>query len=104
MSNSLQQLLKPRLCRFSFLYLIAIVMAISVLARPACGQSEGATTSASESVIASVPTVPKLIKFTGTLLDQRGYPITVPVVATFALYSQQGPEEAEAVWQEKQRV
>ena len=104
MSNSFPELLKPRLWRFSVLHLFAIVMAISVLARPACGQSAETTASASEGVVVSAPTVPKLIKFTGTLLDQRGYPITVPVDATFALYPQQGAEESSAVWHEQQGV
>src|SRR5271163_708173 len=48
-------------------------------------------------------TVPRLIRFNGTLIDGRGWPITTPVSVLFAIYSQ--PEgEGEPLWQETQQI
>ena len=47
--------------------------------------------------------VPRLIRFNGTLIDGRGWPITTPVNVLFAIYSQ--PEgEGEPLWQETQQI
>jgi hypothetical protein len=60
-----------------------------------------AQTSTSEATSAVVP---NLIKFSGTLIDGRGYPITVPSDVTFSLYGQQTGESKSALWQETQHV
>ena len=47
--------------------------------------------------------VPRLIRFNGTLIDGRGWPITTPVNVLFAIYPQ--PDgEGEPLWQETQEI
>jgi hypothetical protein len=46
--------------------------------------------------------VPRLIKFSGTLLDEQGQPMKSPVGVTFALYGQQSGSAA--LWMETQNV
>jgi hypothetical protein len=54
---------------------------------------------------ASATVVPNIIRFSGTVTDGRGYPITVPIEATFSFYSQPRSAQADApLWQEKQRI
>jgi hypothetical protein len=65
---------------------------------PASG-NQSATTSAPS---ASVALVPRLIKFSGTLLDGSGHPMAGPVGVTFALYAQQ--RGGAALWMETQNV
>jgi len=55
----------------------------------------------------NTPAVPHLIKYTGTLVDGRGYPITVPIDATFSLYEQATAtlgEQRPALWKETQHI
>ena len=46
--------------------------------------------------------VPRLIKFTGTMLDEQAQPMKSPVGVTFALYAQ--PSGSAALWMETQNV
>jgi hypothetical protein len=60
-------------------------------------QNEAASTTV------GLASVPRLIRFNGTLIDGRGWPITTPVNVLFAIYSQ--PEgEGEPFWQETQQI
>ena len=93
--------------RFRVLLLTAIFAAAWTVVLPAFSQSESESTTLRTNASASIPAVPKLIKFSGILLDSRGYPITVPVDVTFELYSQpsvEGSDSTEAMWKEKQQV
>jgi hypothetical protein len=65
---------------------------------PASG-NQSATTSAPS---ASTVIVPRLIKFTGTLLDAQTRPMMGPLGVTFALYAQQ--RGGAALWMETQNV
>jgi hypothetical protein len=92
---------------FRILLLTAILTAASIAVLPAFSQSETESTTLRTNASANIPAVPKLIKFSGILLDGRGYPITVPVDVTFELYSQpsvEGSDSTEAMWKEKQQV
>ena len=68
------------------------------MATTALGQSAGPSKAATPNA------VPRLIKYSGTLVDGRGYPLTVPVEVTFSLYGQQAIGSKPALWQEKQQV
>jgi hypothetical protein len=48
--------------------------------------------------------VPHMIKFSGILLDGRGYPITLATEVTFALYAQPSSDTNAALWKETQHV
>jgi len=55
----------------------------------------------------NTPAVPRLIKYSGILVDSRGYPITVPIDVSFSLYEQAAAapgEQRPALWQETQHV
>jgi hypothetical protein len=65
-------------------------------------QSEAAPPIAASA--SSVAAVPKLVRFSGVLLDGRGWPITVPVQVTFSIYAQPSGEDQPARWQETQQV
>jgi hypothetical protein len=65
---------------------------------PASGNQSAATPAPS----ASTALVPRLIKFTGTLLDAQNRPMAGPVGVTFALYAQQ--RGGAALWMETQNV
>jgi hypothetical protein len=56
----------------------------------------------SMTVPASASSVPRLIKFSGTLLDEQGRPMKSPVGVTFALYAHES--EGPALWMETQNV
>jgi len=56
----------------------------------------------STATTAAASPVPRLIKFSGTLLDEQGRPMKSPVGVTFALYAQQS--EGAALWMETQNV
>ena len=58
--------------------------------------------AASPALSASAAAVPRLIKFSGTLLDAQDRPMAGPVGVTFALYSQQ--TGGAALWLETQNV
>jgi hypothetical protein len=93
--------------RVRILLLTAILTAACIAVLPAFSQSETESTTLRTNASASIPAVPKLIRFSGILLDSRGYPITVPVDVTFALYPQpsvEGSDSTEAMWKEKQQV
>jgi hypothetical protein len=51
---------------------------------------------------AAASPVPRLIKFTGSLLDEQGRPMKSPIGVVFALYAQQS--EGAALWMETQNV
>ena len=66
-----------------------------------------APASVSQSVVSSSPSaaaaeVPRLIKFSGTLLDDQSRPLAGPVGVTFALYAQQNG--GAALWMETQNA
>jgi hypothetical protein len=86
------------------LILASIATAMFLVARPAFSQSAEALELSPASPVAAAISVPRLIKFSGIAVDGRGYPITVPVEATFALYAQQNAETGAAIWREKQNI
>ncbi|HEV2380427.1 MAG TPA: hypothetical protein VG206_11605 [Terriglobia bacterium] len=59
-------------------------------------QSTAAASTASETV------VPRLVSFTGTVLDPKGVPVTGPVSLTFSLYALQ--EGGSPLWVETQKL
>ncbi len=78
---------------------LLVATATSMIASPPflLAQNEAASTTA------GAASVPRLIRFNGTLIDGRGWPITTPVNVLFAIYSQ--PEgEGEPLWQETQQI
>jgi len=86
------------------LALVLVALQFCIAVQPSSAQSSESSTAIPTTSAATV--VPNLIRFSGTLTDGRGYPITVPIDATFSLYSQ--PTSAQSgetpLWQEKQRV
>jgi len=71
-----------------------LVPALLAKSPDSAGQNAASATSAAE--------VPRLIKFSGTLLDAQDRPLAGPVGVTFALYSQQ--TGGAALWLETQNV
>ena len=76
---------------------VSLLLAPILLAQSPDSPNQGAASSA-----ASAAEVPRLIKFSGTLLDAQDRPLAGPVGVTFALHAQQtgGP----ALWLETQNV
>jgi hypothetical protein len=60
------------------------------------------TQAAPAASVTSASPVPRLIKFSGILLDQQGQPLKGPVGVTFSLYAQQSGDSA--LWMETQNV
>ena len=60
------------------------------------------TQTASAASGTSATPVPRLIKFSGVLLDQQGEPLKGPVEVTFSLYAQQSGDSP--LWIETQNV
>jgi len=87
----------------------AAAIALSALLFAACSNAQLIAQSA-DTAATTEPSniqVPHLIKYTGTLTDGRGYPITVPIDATFSLYAQAAAvpgEQHTALWQETQHL
>ncbi len=83
------------------LEVVVVCLSVVVGIRAQEGQSQ---TAARPSVApqAAGTIVPRLIKFTGSLLDGEGRPMTGPVGVTFALYGQQ--TGGAALWMETQNV
>ena len=82
----------------SFLFLFALfASAVRAQAPASASQSELSPTSA-----AAAAEVPRLIKFSGTLLDDQSRPLAGPVGVTFALYAQQSG--GAALWMETQNA
>jgi hypothetical protein len=104
MKNHAQRLFQRSFHRPGFPMLVLTATAMCLFAPPAFNQTVEPLTPPAASTVANLPAVPKLIKFSGIALDGRGYPITVPVEATFALYAQQGAESSAAIWHETQRI
>jgi hypothetical protein len=84
--------------------LIAMLVAFLFLAPALLAQSpDSANQSAASSAQSpSAAEVPRLIKFSGTLLDAQDGPMAGPVGVTFALYSQQ--TGGAALWMETQNI
>jgi hypothetical protein len=84
----------------------ALVCLVSVVAAQAQeGSKQSATQQAATNGAAQAPSptvVPRLIKFSGTLLDAQQRPLAGPVGVTFALYAQQAG--GAALWLETQNV
>jgi hypothetical protein len=80
------------------------VTAACLHASPSPGQATPAEASDSAAAVKAASTVPRLIKYSGVLLDERGYPITLPVEVTFSLYDQVSPAQKSALWKETQQV
>jgi endosialidase-like protein len=78
---------------------VCLFPAPAVWAQTPASGNQSATTSAPS---ASAALVPRLIKFTGTLLDAQNRPMAGPVGVTFALYAQQ--RGGAALWMETQNV
>jgi hypothetical protein len=85
-------------------------IALSALLVAACSSARliaQAPDTAAITEPSNTPPVPHLIKYTGILTDGRGYPITVPIDATFSLYEQAAAvpgEQRPALWQETQHL
>jgi trimeric autotransporter adhesin len=79
---------------FLFPLFVIVCSAATLLA-----QQTEISSAASNSVASPVP---RLIKFSGTLLDEQGHPLKGPVGVTFSLYAQQSG--GAALWMETQNV
>jgi hypothetical protein len=79
------------------------VLAVALLAHPpeACSQSEPAAGLGTPGSPAKA-IVPRLIKFSGTLVDEQAQPLKSPAGVTFALYAQQSG--GATLWMETQNV
>jgi hypothetical protein len=87
------------LIRHALAGLIISIAATSTIAAPSlllAQRDEASSTSATVSV-------PRLIRFSGTLVDGRGWPITTSVPVVFAIYSQPDGNER-PLWQETQQI
>src|SRR5215469_15249560 len=78
---------------------ILLVLAPTVSAQEPVSQIQGTPPTASSVVTAEVP---RLIKFSGTLLDAQARPLAGPVGVTFALYAQE--TGGATLWLETQNV
>jgi hypothetical protein len=104
MKNHAQRLFLRSFHRPGFPMLVLTATAMCLFAPPAFNQVVEPLTPPPAGTVANIPAVPKLIKFSGIALDGRGYPITVPVPVTFALYAQQGAANNAAIWHETQHI
>lgn len=99
---------EPALNRQSTNTVGAVVLSLFVLAAFSHAQLVAQTSDASAITEPSnTPAVPHLIKYSGTLVDGRGDPISVPIVATFSLYEQgtaASGEQQPALWEETQHL
>ncbi len=68
---------------------VAVVALTICVAAPRLAAAQQNSSTADSSAAAGSPVVPRLIKFSGTLLDQQGEPMKSPAGVTFALYAQQ---------------
>jgi hypothetical protein len=91
--------------KFRNIGLVAVVVGL-FFAQAAPGQeatSQDARVASSEAAKGSTEAiVPRLIKFSGALLDEQNRPMTGPVGVTFALYAQESG--GAALWMETQNV
>jgi hypothetical protein len=78
---------------------VSLFLAPALLAQSAASANQNAAAPAPS---ASTAEVPRLIKFSGTLLDMQDRPMTGPVGVTFALHAQQ--TGGAALWLETQNV
>src|SRR4029077_10535463 len=76
---------------------VSLFLAPALLAQSPDSANQNATSPA-----ASAPDVPRLIKFSGMLLDAQDRPMAGPVGVTFALHAQQ--TGGAALWLETQNV
>jgi hypothetical protein len=81
---------------------IATLMVCLFLAPALLAQSPGSANQSAASPAGSAAEVPRLIKFSGTLLDAQDRPMAGPVGVTFALHAQQ--TGGAALWIETQNV
>ncbi|MFI5057408.1 MAG: hypothetical protein ACHQLQ_04420 [Candidatus Acidiferrales bacterium] len=83
---------------------VSVVMLVVslLLARALLAQSPDSANQSAASSAASAAEVPRLIKFSGTLLDAQDRPMAGPVGVTFALHAQQ--TGGAALWMETQNV
>src|SRR5215472_11685079 len=79
---------------------IGLLVAVCVLAAASTFAQTQQTANLTANNISTV--VPRLIKFSGTLLDERGGAMKEPVGVTFALYTEQSG--GAALWMETQNV
>jgi hypothetical protein len=95
------------LCRTAFCAGLAALLAC--LPYSAAGQTASQTAEVEGAGVSlAAASVPRLIKYSGTLTDGRGYPITTPIDVAFSLYgqgAQAGAADGEkALWRETQHV
>ena len=69
---------------------------------PVSAETFASADQSTASPASSVAEVPRLIKFSGTLLDEQDRPLAGPVGVTFALYAQQ--TGGASLWLETQNV
>jgi hypothetical protein len=84
---------------------ISVALLVLFLLAPALfAQSSDSPNQSTEpfAAAASSTEVPRLIKFSGTLLDERGHVVPGPAGVTFALYARQA--DGAALWLETQNV
>ena len=90
--------MKPSPISFA-IFVVSLLLAPVLLAQSPDSANQ---TAASPTASASAAEVPRLIKFSATLLDAQDRPMAGPVGVTFALYSQQ--TGGAALWLETQNV
>jgi hypothetical protein len=96
----------PMLSHLSLRQTASAVLAICIASWPAAGEVFAQSAQASTDVSAGTAapaSVPRMIRYSGTLVDSRGYSITTPVSVTFAIYAEQSGE-GNALWQETQQI
>jgi len=81
-----------------FVSLVSLFMMFLFAGRSSAQQSR-VTPAASRTATSQVP---RLIKFSGTLLDRQGQPLKGPIGVTFSLYAQQSGDAP--LWMETQNV
>jgi hypothetical protein len=82
------------------MWVVSLLFGVAAQAQEAGNPSAGTAPGASQSPSQAV--VPRLIKFSGTLLDPQDRPVAGPMGVTFALYAQHAG--GAALWMETQNV
>jgi trimeric autotransporter adhesin len=81
-----------------FTCIFSLILILAFTGQSVAQQSQAATAASGT----SASPVPRLIKFSGVLLDHQGQPLKGPVGVTFSLYAQQSGDSP--LWMETQNV
>lgn len=90
--------------RIVFFGLFVSIATASMISSPTVMLGQNEDPAANATFAPAYPSVPKLIRFNGTLMDGRGWPITTPVSVRFAIYTQPVGEDQPPLWQETQQI